>query len=1610
MKNKILKLITVLVLLTTLTMINFIYVGVGLISFAVSSMETNHQNVEFDARLKDNSILELEINVKKEGYFNGEITLENSGFELKSVKNQYVNKIEGNTIKLNQLNAEDNIKIEIEVEPIRKEIMDVGLLNEETKVILTGKYKDRTEKDITIKAEREVKIEYATDITEKDVSNDLKVITNKIIEISGKEKRVVQIELNMGLNANNYPIKEMKAELTVPKIDGKSPEVVKNITFNTMTHYDYHYNGEKIELTFENNPNEQNKILWRKEGTEKAVFTLIYDKEANAEGSAVELKENVKLYNDKNIDVTNKAEITNIETDGLVQITTKPEETTIYKGKLNSGIDREYKTTTTLQVNLANVEGPVTLSENSSLQSGVSNIVYSKTSISKEQFDEILGQTGTITVKDENGKVIGTLTSSSSMDEKQNLNIDYKGNEPKAITIETSEPIKEGNLELIHTKIIKEHSEDIVKSATEITENVECAYKTIKNNSNSKIELKEAKTEMTLEVNKSTLSTVIANNVEMRVVLNTSSEEYDLYKNPTITLKLPEEVENIKINSVELLYETELKHEARVEGKNIIIDLKGEQTSYKDAGIEGAILIINADLVVDRKVPTVSTEIAMEYANNGVTGKDSKAMKIIAPKDITAIQNIKELAIETLGQDEEIKVKLEKGQPAKVLETEIEIINSNENTIKDVSILGTFPTKGSINNIDAKVVEGISLQKNSKIYYSENEDATSNLEDSESNWKTEITDAGKVKKYLIKIDEMQAKESIVAKYKVEIPEMLENNKIAKQGYTLEATNTLTNSKIEAKATTITMQTGIGAMLSAKLSQNVGVSNLEENSVVKSGEIIKYKVEVSNEGSEELTNVKVEGNVPEGTKLVVPEEYYEYIGEPYYKELDNKTYETIIGKIKPGEVVIVEYEVKVNNDLQAGTQIQNVSKVTYGETTKTTNETKLVSENANLKVTVKRITDRNVELYESGDIQYFAIIENISNQAQKDVKVKTNMPSGLSVSRLTLLTGVGRQEAPNGNVVTELGNNIETLPANENEIQEIENSEISTQNLEYKEEIDIGTLEAGQTKVLNYDLAINQLDNANKINFSVEALQGNNTYRSNVVTDTVKSVDIGISMTSNVETRYVKEGDKIVYTIEVSNNTSEKIEGIVVKDKIPESLSVEKVSFDGQEVKELENQNNIELTCSVAAKAHATIVIETIINYLPEREEAEVITNVATAEMWGETLATTEKITHIIEEKKIGGNGSTNTEDPNGENGNGQGNSDNNASTQPGDIATGSRMISGMVWLDEDKNGKKDVNEKLLNDVKVRLLNTKTSNLVKDRNGNTLEARTNDDGVYVFSNLQEGEYIAIFDYDTTRYTVTTYKASGVENSKNSKAIIKEVQIGAEKQNIASTDIITINDENIDNINLGLKIMDRFELKLEKFVSKIVLQNAKGTTIAEYDNETLAKKEISRRQVEGTTALIEYTIKVTNVGEVDGYVRKIADYAPSDLKFSSELNNDWYQTGGALYNSSLANDKLTAGDSREVKLTLTKAMNKENTGLINNTAEIVESYNDFGIADSSSTPGNRADSELDFGSADVLLTVGTGGMVYAGIVIVVIAVLAGAGYVIYKKKILIEKKNI
>ena len=104
MNSKILKIFTVLLLIVTLTMANFVLLGVNVVSYAAEAVNieksTNNRNVEFSAYLKndqgekvtdlevlsnaENLKAYFEISVKQEGYFNGKISLNNANFKFKS--------------------------------------------------------------------------------------------------------------------------------------------------------------------------------------------------------------------------------------------------------------------------------------------------------------------------------------------------------------------------------------------------------------------------------------------------------------------------------------------------------------------------------------------------------------------------------------------------------------------------------------------------------------------------------------------------------------------------------------------------------------------------------------------------------------------------------------------------------------------------------------------------------------------------------------------------------------------------------------------------------------------------------------------------------------------------------------------------------------------------------------------------------------------------------------------------------------------------------------------------------------------------------------------------------------------------------------------------------------------------------------------------------------------------------------------------------------------------------------------------------------------------------------------------------------------------------------
>ena len=211
----------------------------------------------------------------------------------------------------------------------------------------------------------------------------------------------------------------------------------------------------------------------------------------------------------------------------------------------------------------------------------------------------------------------------------------------------------------------------------------------------------------------------------------------------------------------------------------------------------------------------------------------------------------------------------------------------------------------------------------------------------------------------------------------------------------------------------------------------------------------------------------------------------------------------------------------------------------------------------------------------------------------------------------------------------------------------------------------------------------------------------------------------------------------------------------------------------------------------------------------------------------------------------------------------------------------------------------------------------------------------------------------------------------------------------------------------NIDLGLVNSQKFDLELTKGISLMQVSNSNGTSTSTYDNASIAKVEIPGNRMSGSVVAITYMITVKNTGAVPGYVKKIVDYIPKDLKFNASLNPDWYQdTDGNLYTQSLENVLINPGEEKTLNLVLTKTMTEENTGLITNTAEIYEASNDFGIHDIDSTPANRGTNEDDYGLADALVTVKTGGVVlYGGITLLVVAIFAVGTYII-KKKVLVK----
>ena len=1606
--------------------------------------KTNQANVEFDTYFMENgqkvhssiktigeeNYIYATIAVKNAGYLkNAKLELDNPNFKIAdNFSAKEVSKVESNAISFNQIKNGNTATVSIPVQMIVSENIDLTQFNKENTIKFTATYVDGNGNEKQVRKDITIQLAWTA---EKLAELNVQIL--KFVQFSANNKQNVMLQtiLQSYLKDNNLPVKENKIEITVPTIDNEKPSEVKVIANTTkatngdetgtkFTSDNYTYDKETGKLTIiVNNEQQENKISWKKNAIDEFVVTYVYEnKQITGTDLPITLKANSELtiYEASQTNATKQLEgqatLNNSVgdlTDFEVKTTEKLSKGQIYVNyEAETKKETEYKEEIVTNVALTkigetDVVNKITLElsadnfvteNNSKAPTTVSNnnyVYFKELKISKSNFDKILSEEGNIKIY--NGTtLVATIDKNMQADTEQNYVVDLKDLNVNTLKIESSKPVVEGKLKLELIKAIKEeiaYSKDQAKTFTKIETNLtgialKDANKVTEKAVTKEIVLTEPTSQAELVMDNTNLSTVTINkDIKITAILKTNTLDCNLYKNPTLKITLPKYIETINVKKVEVLFDTEgskltLKENKIVENadgtKTIEVALEGMQTEYAIAAVaKGVNVVITTDLTVNKLTPSKQEQIKMVYTNASTqeTNEVSTIVNFVAPTGVvttTAISNYKENGETLIAISGEAKVAtIETMAEARNTKFEMTVINNYNNTIDNISILGRIPAKGNkevvtgsdlCSTMDMPLVNGIVVNSkdNNKvtIYYSENVNATKDLALSTNGWTKAPTDLSKVKSYLIVFTDytMNTGDSINFSYEAQIPANLQHNASAYGNYGVYFNNNLEAGTIQDKASSVKVgvTTGSGPVIEAKLE-----SDTEESKILLADDIIKYTLTIKNIGTEDAKNVVASFIVPKA---------FSYVKE---SSESNTGYETIgaseneinlnFGSITPNQTVTKELLMRANliyEESISETKVKITANNISGELETNTIKNKVGKTSY---ITTTNILDNEPVLKEGKEIKYsIEVLSSSTNETQEQTVLEILLPKELEYQEIEIKQRENKQETDITSSVTyNYDKNTRKIIVN------IDKVDKNAKLIYIKAKV--GTLEENTyDKQVNIDAKIYGKDtNIQKIN--VDPIQ-------------ISKIGLKITQTSNItENAHVTAYEDLKYIFTIENLSSIDLYNIKLTDILPEEVTLNSMVLKRNNGK---TQNIYKETMSTTISAKETITLEVNVTANP-LEETKKVSNKLKLEYEEIEPLESSTYSHIIDKfdyKDIEDNNNNQT-----------------------------KRIMGQVWEDQNKDGIKDENERRLQDVEVLLFNNQTGTLVTDETGNILKAITDKDGNYTFSKIKKGKYTAIFLYDTANYSATAYRKDGVDASLNSDGIDTKITLNGVTRVAAITEEISVTDTNIYNIDLGLISNPKFDLKLDKTVTRITVQSGNDTQVYDYNDTKLAKKDLIGKDVNNTSIIVEYKLKVTNEGAVSGYVKKIVDYMPNEMKFNSELNKDWYTNGnGAIYNSSLANTLINPGESREVTLTLTKKMTENNLGLYNNTAEIYEAYNDQGLTDYDSTPGNKVNGEDDMSSADVLITLKTGEVIAISVItIIAITGICVGAYFINKKVI-------
>lgn len=758
---------------------------------------------------------------------------------------------------------------------------------------------------------------------------------------------------------------------------------------------------------------------------------------------------------------------------------------------------------------------------------------------------------------------------------------------------------------------------------------------------------------------------------------------------------------------------------------------------------------------------------------------------------------------------------------------------------------------------------------------------------------------------------------------------------------------------------------LAEQVTSRFNVDVNLETDREGEYLTPGEEISYNLTITNNNASKVS-VYVYDELP--IELTVKEIY---INGENQEVSESSNIVSLDVEVEEDNTTSLEIKANINQieGKDEVVQINNVASVYVGGVEKRTNEVshfieyQVIEGTENVDISLE--TNNEGEYVHPGDEINYIITVNNYNTVARDAYIYDQIPSELTVQEV-IVNGEAQELGENPNMVEILNQQLGT---GENNQTVIEIRTIVAENINNTD-----TIRISNTATLAIE---GEEKTTEEVNHIIDYKQENPDDES----------DVDIDLEANRIGEYLTAGDEINYQIILTNHNSvDKV--VSVRDEIPLQLDITGVILNGQSL-DLEIQNNVveinNITLDTQNNQQAIIEIRTVVKD-GTAEETIQISNTATLTVQDELEKQSNTIIHLI---RYDGN-----DDPGGGNENPE----------------GQYEIRGNVWLDGNQNGEMQSDEEKVSNVNVYLIDITTGEIAKSATGNNIQATTDQNGDYILLGITRGSYLVAFDYDTRLYKLTAYMQSGVGSASNSKVVARTMTINGNNKSYGVTDTINITDSSIGNINMGLVQTQIFDMKLDKYITQVAVSGGGNSVVYDYNKVSLAKVELRSNLLKNSTVVVEYTIEVTNVGEIAGYARSIVDYIPEGFTFNSELNKGWMQNGDMISNTSLTNEEIAPNEARSVTLILTKTMSDSQTGTYTNTAELAETYNSRGVTDINSTAGNRQQGENDMSSADLIIGVSTGEVVmYVGLTLSLITIIAVGIYFIKKKVLDVNSKE-